>query len=137
MVSWPVSGYVTQEFGCTGFAWEPPSGGCAHFHDGIDITARDGTPIRAAASGVVAFVGYNPYDNPRDPAWIVVIGHAGSLETRYAHLQSRYAPGVRRGSRVSRGQIIGYMGNTGYSTGTHLHWEVHRYGRPVDPRSQL
>lgn len=137
LVSWPVSGYVTQEFGCTGFSWEPRVGNCAHFHDGLDITGGDGTPIRAAASGVVAFIGYNPYDDPDDPAWIVVMGHAGNLDTWYAHLQPRYAPGVRRGSRVVRGQIIGYMGNTGYSTGVHLHWEVHRGGTPVDPRSQL
>jgi murein DD-endopeptidase MepM/ murein hydrolase activator NlpD len=80
-------------------------------------------------------VGYNPYDPPGDRAWVVVIGHANGLSSRYVHLLPRFAPGVRAGSRVSRGQLIGYMGNTGRSTGTHLHWEVQRNGVPVDPRS--
>jgi murein DD-endopeptidase MepM/ murein hydrolase activator NlpD len=67
----------------------------------------------------------------------VAIGHANGLDSRYAHLQPRFAPGVRPGSRVARGQVIGYMGNTGRSTGTHLHWQVNRNGVAVDPRSQL
>jgi murein DD-endopeptidase MepM/ murein hydrolase activator NlpD len=136
MMIWPTSGVVTQEYGCTGFAWEPPRGSCAHFHDGIDISNADGTPIRAAMSGVVTFVGYNPYDGD-DPAWIVGIAHGSGLETWYSHLLPRYAPGVRSGSSVSKGQTIGYMGNTGRSTGTHLHWEVVRNGSPQNPRAYL
>lgn len=137
LMSWPVSGYVTQEYGCSSFSWYAPRGDCPSLHDGIDIANADGTPIRAAATGVVAFVGYNPYEARKDAAWIVAIGHANGLDSRYAHLQPRYAPGVRAGSRVTRGQVIGYMGNTGNSTGTHLHWQVNRNGVAVDPRSQL
>ncbi len=137
VMSWPVAGYITQEFGCSSLSWYAPRGGCPSFHDGIDISNADGTPIRAAAAGVVAFVGYNPYEARKDAAWIVAIGHANGLDSRYAHLQPRFAPGVRAGSRVARGQVIGYMGNTGRSTGTHLHWQVNRNGLAVDPRSQL
>jgi len=137
LMSWPAAGYITQEFGCSSLSWYAPRGGCPSFHDGIDISNADGTPIRAAAAGVVAFVGYNPYEVRKDAAWIVAIGHANGLDSRYAHLQPRFAPGVRAGSRVARGQVIGYMGNTGRSTGTHLHWQVNRNGVAVDPRSQL
>ena len=136
-MSWPAAGYITQEFGCSSLSWYAPRGGCPSFHDGIDISNADGTPVRAAAAGVVAFVGYNPYEARKDAAWIVAIGHANGLDSRYAHLQPRFAPGVRAGSRVARGQVIGYMGNTGRSTGTHLHWQVNRNGLAVDPRSQL
>jgi murein DD-endopeptidase MepM/ murein hydrolase activator NlpD len=134
---WPMSGTISQEFGCTGFAWEPPLGGCAHFHRGIDIVAPSGTPVRAAASGTVLFVGYNPYDNPSDPAWIVTIGHGSGVATWYAHLQPIRPGGIRSGARVSSGQLIGYEGNTGNSTGPHLHWAVLRNGSWVNPRLYL
>lgn len=130
VLAWPVSGFVTQEFGCTGFEWEPPYGGCAHFHRGIDIANSGGTPVRSAAAGVVAFAGVNSYDG----AFMVVIGHAGGLETWYTHLQVTRVNGVSPGRHVSRGQLIGYMGATGFATGVHLHWEVLRNGTPVNPR---
>jgi murein DD-endopeptidase MepM/ murein hydrolase activator NlpD len=129
--AWPTSGYVTQEFGCTGFPWEPRRGSCSHFHDGIDIANGSGTSVRAADDGVVAYVGWEPYDNS-DPSYVVVIGHSGGFTTYYGHLQSRAV--VRRGQSVDRGQLIGYMGNTGNSTGPHLHWEVRRGGRFLNPR---
>jgi murein DD-endopeptidase MepM/ murein hydrolase activator NlpD len=125
---------VTQEYGCTGFPLEPPRGSCAHFHSGIDIANGPGTPVRAADDGVVAFAGWNPYD-PSDPAFVVVIGHTGGYETYYGHLLPRYV--VRAGQYVRKGKLIGYMGSTGNSTGTHLHWEVSRNGRTVDPRSRV
>jgi murein DD-endopeptidase MepM/ murein hydrolase activator NlpD len=128
---WPTTGYVTQEYGCTGFPWEPRRGSCSHFHDGIDIANGSGTPIRAADDGVVAYVGWEPYDRS-DPSYVVVIGHSGGFTTYYGHLQARAV--VRRGQSVDRGQLIGYMGNTGNSTGPHLHWEVRRGGRHVNPR---
>lgn len=137
VLRWPLRGLVTQEFGCTGFELEPPRGNCAHFHKGIDISAPAGTPVVASAAGTVVWVGYNPYDPPGDRAWIVTIAHAGGLTTWYAHLSARYASGVRAGAHVARGQVIGYAGNTGRSTGTHLHWEVQRRGQPIDPRSLL
>jgi murein DD-endopeptidase MepM/ murein hydrolase activator NlpD len=120
--AWPVRGRISQGYGCTGFRLEPRRGGCAHFHDGIDIVAPIGTAVRAAAAGVVAYVGWSPQGRPR--AFIVVIGHAGGLETLYGHLLPRYP--VRAGDVVRRGQVIGFLGNTGRTTGAHLHWEVSR-----------
>lgn len=131
---WPANGMITQEYGCTGFPLEPRRGNCAHFHSGIDIANNSGTPIRAAADGVVAFVGWNPFDSS-DPAFCIVIGHSGGMETYYGHLQSRYI--VRAGQFVRAGQLIGYMGTTGNSTGPHLHWEVRRNGHDVSPRLYL
>lgn len=130
--SWPTYGMVTQEFGCTGFPLEPPRGSCAHFHDGIDIANSTGTPVRAPADGVIAFVGWNPYDGS-DPSFMLVMGHAGGLESRFMHLEARYV--VRAGQSVKKGDLIGYMGNTGNSTGAHLHWEIYRGNTPINPRS--
>ncbi|MET0773540.1 MAG: peptidoglycan DD-metalloendopeptidase family protein [Candidatus Limnocylindrales bacterium] len=129
--SWPAAGMVTQEYGCTGFYLEPRRGSCKHFHDGIDIANGLGTPVRASDFGVVAFVGWNPYDN--DPAYQVIVAHGGGYTTGYFHLQSRRV--VRAGQTVRKGQVIGYMGSTGNSTGPHLHWEVYRNGRSMNPRT--
>ncbi len=131
---WPMAGSVTQNFGCTGFSWEPPYGDCAHFHKGIDLVAPYGTPVRAAAAGRVAYIGWN-YADGADPAWIVIIAHSGTLETWYAHLQSRRP--VSTGQWVTGGTIIGYEGNTGHSTGAHLHWAVRSGGTFVNPRLYL
>lgn len=131
---WPMQGAVSQDYGCTGFAWEPPRGGCSHFHSGIDIVASSGTPVRAAAAGRVLFIGYNPYDAPSDPAWIVIIAHSSSVQTWYAHMQPRRP--VKAGDMVEAGQVIGYEGSTGRSTGAHLDWRVMRNGL-VNPRLYL
>ncbi|MGA2383241.1 MAG: M23 family metallopeptidase [Gemmatimonadales bacterium] len=94
-------------------------------HEGIDITAAYGTKIIAPAAGRVIKVGYeNGYGN------LVAIDHGYGLETRYAHM-SRWA--VRVGQNVKRGDLLGYVGSTGLSTGPHLHYEVLRDGRAVDP----
>ena len=94
-------------------------------HEGIDITAAYGTRIIAPAAGRVIKVGYeNGYGN------MVVIDHGYGLETRYAHM-SRYV--ARVGQQVKRGDLLGYVGSTGLSTGPHLHYEVLRDGRAVDP----
>lgn len=130
-LQWPMSGTITQGFGCTGFAWEPPYGSCAHYHNGIDIVAPYGAPIRAAGAGRVVYVGWN-YADGANPAWIVIIAHSTSLVTWYAHLQPTYP--VRAGDQVSQGQVIGYEGSTGRSTGAHLHWGVEFNGSFVDPR---
>lgn len=129
--AWPAAGAVTQEYGCTGFYLEPRRGSCAHFHDGIDIANASGTPVRASDDGVVAFVGWNPYD--RDPAYMVIIGHSGGYTSGYFHLLPRRA--VRAGRSVRRGQVIGYMGSTGNSTGPHVHWEIYKGNRSVNPRT--
>lgn len=131
---WPLSGVITQPFGCTGFAWEPPLGNCANFHRGIDIATAKYTPIRAAGDGTVLFAGPNPYDrNPK--AWIVIIAHARNLLTWYAHVDDRVKPPiVRAGQFVRQGQVIAYEGSTGRSTGPHLDWRVQYNGKFVNPR---
>lgn len=96
------------------------------FHAGLDFSAPQGTPIYASAKGTVVTAGNtgNGYGNH------VVIKHGYGYETLYAHM---YKIKARRGEKVQRGQIIGYVGSTGKSTGPHLHYEVHRNGVPVDP----
>ena len=128
-----MGGTVTQNFGCTGFGWNPRVGRCSGFHRGIDIVAPYGTPVRASGAGTVVYIGWN-YADGYDPAWIVVIAHSTSLQTWYAHMLPRHPNGIRSGSKVRAGQIIGYEGNTGRSTGAHLHWAVMYKGSFVNPR---
>jgi len=128
---WPMGGTVTQPFGCTGVIWEPPNGSCEHWHSGIDIVAPFGTAVRASAAGRVVYIGWN-YADGADPAWIVIVAHSSNLTTWYAHMQPRYP--VRAGQVVSKGQVIGYEGSTGHSTGAHLHWMVEYNGSFVNPR---
>jgi murein DD-endopeptidase MepM/ murein hydrolase activator NlpD len=128
---WPMGGTVTQSFGCTGVVFEPPMGNCSHWHNGIDIVAPYGTAVHASGAGRVVYVGWN-YADGADPAWIVIIAHSSSLTTWYAHMQSRYV--VRAGQIVHAGQTIGYEGNTGHSTGAHLHWMVEFDGNFVNPK---
>lgn len=130
-LAWPMNGEVTQPFGCTGFEWEPPLGSCAHYHSGIDIVAPLGTKVRASGSGTVVYIGYNPYDPP-PKAWIVIIAHSENLQTWYAHMQPKYP--VHVGDHVKKGQVIGFEGSTGRSTGPHLHWAVRLNGDFVNPR---
>ena len=94
-------------------------------HKGIDMAAASGTPIYATADGLVSKAEYySSYGN------FIAIGHGGELETRFAHL-SRIA--VASGQRVRKGDLIGYVGSTGRSTGPHLHYEVRVAGQAVDP----
>ncbi|MCU0388578.1 MAG: peptidoglycan DD-metalloendopeptidase family protein [Chitinophagaceae bacterium] len=95
-------------------------------HAGLDFTANTGTPIYATADGTVTESGYNTggYGNH------VVINHGFGYETLYAHMVRIKA---KRGQKVKRGEVIGWVGNTGKSTGPHLHYEVHKNGTPVDP----
>ena len=96
------------------------------FHAGLDFTAPQGTPIYATANGVIKTAGNlgNGYGNH------VVINHGYGYETLYGHM---YRVKARRGQRVKRGEVIGYVGSTGKSTGPHCHYEVHKNGRPMDP----
>ncbi|WP_241023519.1 M23 family metallopeptidase [Paraburkholderia sp. Ac-20340] len=104
-----------------------PVYGEPRFHEGVDLTAPVGTPIYAAASGTLALAarghGYGK---------LVVLRHDDGYSTRYAHLAS-WAAGLRFGQRVEQGQVIGYVGRTGTTTGPHLHFEVRRNDQPVDP----
>jgi murein DD-endopeptidase MepM/ murein hydrolase activator NlpD len=129
---WPMDNFtVSGEYGCSTFEYYAPGNGCAHFHNGIDLVGAYGAPIKAAAGGEVVYVGWNWADGA-DPAWIVVIAHAGNLKTWYAHLQPKRPVSV--GQSVKKGQIVGYEGNTGHATGAHLHWMVELNGNFVNPR---
>ncbi len=131
---WPLKARISQEYGCTGFPLEPAYKGCAHFHRGIDMVRHYGAPVVAAGDGVVLFVGFDPDEKKGDASWSVVIAHSDRLVTTYGHLVGRAAPGVRDGVRVREGQVIGWVGNTGNSTGAHLHWGVWLDDEPVNPR---
>jgi murein DD-endopeptidase MepM/ murein hydrolase activator NlpD len=130
-LSWPMPGVVSQDFGCTGVVYEPPLGACMHFHQGIDIVAAYGTPVRASGAGQVVYCGWN-YADGADPAWIVIIAHSQSLESWYAHMQPNCP--AHTGTSVTAGQVIGHEGNTGHSTGAHLHWATRFNGNFVNPR---
>ncbi|WP_146256202.1 M23 family metallopeptidase [Aestuariivirga litoralis] len=120
----PVSGArLTSGFGMR----RHPLLGYSKMHAGVDFGVPQGTPIRAAGSGVVKIAG-------RHGAFgiAVEIKHNDRYETLYAHM-SKLAAGIRRGTKVNQGQIIGYVGSTGRSTGPHLHYEVHVDDRPVNP----
>jgi len=96
-------------------------------HKGVDYAAPAGTPIHATADGVVDFAGWqNGYGN------VVIIKHFGKYSTLYAH-QSALATGIHKGVSVSQGQLIGYVGSTGWATGPHLHYEFRVDNTPVDP----
>lgn len=98
-------------------------------HKGVDFAAPSGTPIRAAGDGVIDFAGVQGgYGN------VVVIKHWSNYTTAYAHM-SRFAAGMRKGSKVSQGEVIGYVGSTGWSTGPHLHYEFRVSNQPRDPMS--
>lgn len=130
-LKWPMNGTVSQDFGCTGMTWEPPLGSCSHFHQGIDIVAPYGTAVRASGDGSVVYCGWN-YADGADPAWIVIIAHSQALETWYAHMIPNCPVGA--GGSVRAGQVIGHEGNTGHSTGAHLHWAVRFNDSFVNPR---
>jgi murein DD-endopeptidase MepM/ murein hydrolase activator NlpD len=134
---WPTTGRVTQPYGCTGFYYEPPYGSCKHFHKGIDIANVAWTKIRSASSGVVQYVGYNPYDPACCQAWIVRIKHDNGLVGWYAHMKPVRVSGARKGDRVKAGQLIGYMGATGMATGVHLHFGLMNGSTPVNPKNYI
>lgn len=118
----PVRGYLTDGFGSRN---NPFSGEGSEFHAGQDISVPHGTPVEATANGLVLYAApRSGYGN------VVVIDHGNGVTTRYGHLSSI---GVEAGQRIHRGDIIGRSGNTGRSTGPHVHYEVREYDVPVDP----
>ena len=122
-LSRPVNGGITSGFGMR----RHPILGYARMHAGLDFKAGYGAPIYAVSDGTVVLAGRKGgYGN------FVQINHGGGLGSGYGHM-SRFA--VSSGSRVRRGQIIGYVGSTGLSTGPHLHYELYRGGRAVNPMS--
>jgi murein DD-endopeptidase MepM/ murein hydrolase activator NlpD len=99
-------------------------------HKGVDFGAPEGTPVLASASGQVSFA-----DTDGGHGLFVKIDHGSDVGTGYAHL-SRLAPGIAPGAAVRQGQLIGFVGSTGLSTGPHLHYEFYRGGKPVDPLAE-
>ncbi len=121
----PVSGSkITSGFGMR----KHPLLGYSKMHTGTDFGVPHGSPIRAAGTGVIEVAG-------RHGAYgiTVQIKHSGKFQTLYAHM-SKLAAGIRSGTKVNQGQIIGYVGSTGRSTGPHLHYEVRVSGRPMNPQ---
>lgn len=121
---------VDAAYNSSSFGWRvDPFTGQMAFHEGLDFMAAEGTPIYAAASGIVTAAEKTPdYGN------IVKLDHGSGVETRYAHA-SRIL--VKPGQRVEKGQVIAEIGNTGRSTGAHLHFEVRMNGAALDPRKFL
>ena len=96
-------------------------------HAGVDYAAPTGTPIQATADGIVDFIGWqNGYGN------VIILRHPGNITVVYGH-QSAFAQDLVKGARVAQGQTIGYVGSTGWSTGSHLHYEFRINDKPVDP----
>jgi murein DD-endopeptidase MepM/ murein hydrolase activator NlpD len=119
----PVAGHITSYFGMR----RHPILGYTRLHGGVDFGAPWGSPIYAATAGLVSFAGrHGGHGN------YVRLEHGGGLGTGYAHM-SRIA--VSPGMQVAAGQVIGYVGSTGLSTGPHLHFEAYRSGQRIDPLS--
>lgn len=116
----PLRGQITD-----GFGWVS-----GRRHTGVDVPARAGTPVGAAGHGIVAFAGWNDGGY----GYLVVVRHRLGFESWYAHL-SRIAASI--GQAVVGGSRVGYVGSTGRATGPHLHFEVRRFGTPIDPVPRL
>jgi len=119
-LDWPVAGVLTSSYGRRS----------GRNHEGIDIGAKSGTPIRAAAGGEVKFSGWGPTGYGK----MIIIKHPNELTTVYAHNTRNLVP---KGRKVSKGQIIALVGSTGRSTGPHLHFEVRNHTHPKDPLKYL
>jgi len=117
----PTKGYLTSRFGYR----NSPFTGRREMHKGLDIANREGTQIVAPADGTVKYIGRRGLMGKT-----MIIDHGHGMVTRYGHLQSYLK---KRGEPVKRGEVIAEMGNTGRSTGPHLHYEVHLNGVPVNP----
>ncbi len=122
---WPVTGMISSSFG-----WRThPITMKKDFHDGIDIVADKYTPVLASEDGIVIFTGYRKYAGRT-----VIMEHIDGFSTFYAHLNSI---SVKKGDIIGKGQIVGRVGKTGYSTGYHLHFGMKLYGTSIDPIKYL
>lgn len=117
----PTTGWLSSKFGYR----KSPFTGKREFHKGLDIATKAGTPIVATANGVITYSGNKGFMGK-----MIVIDHGHGMVTRYAHIQKLLK---KRGESVKRGDVIALVGNTGRSTGPHLHYEVHLNGIPVNP----
>jgi murein DD-endopeptidase MepM/ murein hydrolase activator NlpD len=124
-VAWPLRGPLSSFFGYRA----DPFTGVRRFHAGVDIVTNSGSPVRAAMDGRVSDSGYNAnYGN------YLILNHADGYQSLYGHLSAAIAT---TGSKVSQGDLIGLSGNTGYSTGPHLHFGLFRNGLPINPLKYL
>ena len=122
---YPVNGNITSPFGTR----ENPFSKMPSFHSGIDISASPGTSIQATADGVVSYSGWT-----QNSGYVVAIEHGLGFSTIYAHNKKNI---VSVGQKVKRGEVIGYVGSTGKSTGPHVHYEVWEKGKHVNPQKFL
>lgn len=123
---WPTQGRITSGFG---YRYHPFTDERI-FHEGIDIANKTWTPVVATADGICSFVG-----NRKNYGITVIVNHRGSgYTTVYAHLKQ---PAVTQGQFVKRGELVGYLGNTGRSTGPHLHYEVRKLNRHMNPMNYI
>ena len=122
---WPVRGSVNSEFGRRASPWTQS----VEFHSGIDIKAQMGTPVHAPAAGTVVVAG-----PAHEYGTAVMLDHGQDIKTLYGHLSK---VSVRPGQKVERGMLLAYSGNTGRSSGPHLHYEIFVKGQAVNPRAYL
>ncbi len=121
-ITWPLRGPITSRFGVR----RHPIFRLRQFHQGVDISAPMGSPVRVAFGGLVLFTGwFGGYGK------LVVVAHGDGYSTLYGHLSGI---DVTVGQQVTRGQVVGRVGSTGYSTGPHLHFEVRHNGKPINPQ---
>ena len=120
-LGYPITGRITSSFGKR----VDPLNSRTAFHDGIDIVNRQGSEIKATADGIVVECGYNG-----TYGWYVKLDHGNSFISMYAHNKKLL---VKKGDIIMRGQIVSYLGNTGRSTGPHLHYEIRYKNKPINP----
>jgi len=120
----PVMGPITSRFGM-----REKASGVRAFHEGTDVSAKEGTPIRATASGIVSYSGWS-----NGSGYVVALEHGCGFSTLYAHNKKN---GVTVGERIERGDIVAWVGSTGNSTGPHVHYEVMKHGKKVNPQTYL
>jgi len=121
----PVEGWITSKFGYR----TSPFTGQNDFHSGIDISNRSGTEVIATADGKISYAARKMYIGN-----VVVIDHGDGLNSRYGHLKKIL---VKQGQEIKRGDVIALLGNTGQSTGPHVHYEIHLNGTPVNPLNYI
>lgn len=121
----PVRGSISSYYGIR----ENPRGGYKEFHSGIDISSSPGNPVRATADGIVSFSGWSGGNGN-----LVVLEHGHGFSTFYAHNRVN---NVKVGQKVRRGDVVGYVGSTGNSTGPHVHYEIWKDGRHINPKQYI
>lgn len=119
---WPVEGWLSSPYG---YRQDPMGGRGRSFHDGVDVAAWHGSPVRSSADGKVIFVG-----RKGGYGKVVKIRHEYGYTSLYGHLSRRL---VQNGEEVRKGQVIGRVGSSGHSTGSHVHYEVRVNNRPINP----